>query len=63
MPKEIRDSLGLEPGDELEFVEEDGRFYIKPHMEMSPFDAYVGYLKHLRKKSSDALVDELRGGR
>jgi AbrB family looped-hinge helix DNA binding protein len=61
VPKEVREKLGLEPGDELEFIEQDGQFIIRLHFEHSPFESYVGYLEHLRGKRPDDLVDEMRG--
>lgn len=30
LPKDVRDALGLKPGDKVDFVEEQGRFVVKP---------------------------------
>lgn len=61
IPKEVRDRLGIEPGDELVFVEEDGATVIRKEIRESPFREYRGYLKHLAGRDSDEVVDEMRG--
>lgn len=61
IPKGVRVKLGLSPGDELEFVEEAGRFVIRKRIHHSPFDRYLGYLKHKRGQNPDEIVKELRG--
>lgn len=45
IPQEIRKRLGLETGDRVEFVVEDGRTVIRPaRSEVNPFDKYIGVL-------------------
>jgi len=61
VPKRVRAKLGLAPGDELEFVEEEGRFVIRKRVRRSPFDRYLGYLARKRGQDPDAIVRELRG--
>jgi len=61
IPKAVRDRLGLAPGDELEFMEEDGRFHIFRHVRRSVFRRYRGYLQNVEGRTSDEIVDELRG--
>ena len=61
IPKKIRDSLGVSPGEGVGFEEKDGVMLIKKAMTMSPFDKWVGKLKHLKGKRSDDLVKEARG--
>lgn len=61
VPKGVRTKLGLAPGDELEFVEEGGRFVIRKKLHSSPFDRYVGYLAHKRGHDPDQIVQRLRG--
>jgi len=61
IPKEVRQRLGLRPGDELEFVADCGRFAIKKHLQASPFAFYRGYLKGLASHDPDELVSEIRG--
>lgn len=61
LPKAVRDRLGLEAGDELEFVDADGEYRIRRHLPTSSFAGYRGHLKQLRGRDSDAIVHELRG--
>jgi AbrB family looped-hinge helix DNA binding protein len=61
VPKGVRAKLGLAPGDELEFVEEEGRFVIRKRVRRSPFDRYLGYLARKRGQDPDDIVRELRG--
>ena len=61
VPKEVRERLGLLPGDELEFVEEDGVFRLRKRVDPQVFKKYRGYLKHLAGRVSDDLVREMRG--
>jgi AbrB family looped-hinge helix DNA binding protein len=61
VPKEIRDKLGISPGEELVFEEKDGLFYIKKNPRKSPFDKWAGYLKAGKKKKTDKVIEELRG--
>jgi antitoxin PrlF len=61
IPKKIRDRLGVRPGEGIGFEEKDGVMLIKKAMTMSPFDKWVGKLKHLKGKRSDDLVKEARG--
>jgi len=43
VPREIRKRLGLEAGDRIEFVVEEGRTVIKPaRAEANPFEKYIG---------------------
>jgi len=60
IPKEIRKSLDLRPGDKLQF--QVTKFGIKMGKEEeSPFDRYFGYLK--KKGSTDKIIKEMRGDR
>jgi antitoxin PrlF len=61
IPKEVRDRLGLRPGDELEFIQENNSFRVSKRIRESPFDRYVGYLRKLEGRQPDELVEELRG--
>jgi AbrB family looped-hinge helix DNA binding protein len=61
IPAKIRERMGIEPGDEIIFVEENGRYYLSKAKKVSPFDKWVGYLSHLKGQSSDQLITELRG--
>ena len=61
IPKEVRERLGLRPGDELEFVEEDGVFCLRKRIDPEVFKKYRGYLKEWAGQGSDDLVREMRG--
>ena len=61
IPKEVRDKLGISQGEELQFYEEKGVFYLKKGLKKSPFDKWSGYLKKQRGGKTDALIEELRG--
>ena len=62
LPKAIRERLGVGAGDEVEFVEENGRTVIrKKRPRKSPLDKWMGALKHLKGRTSDEVFRELRG--
>lgn len=61
IPKPVRDCLGLRPGDEIRFVEDDGGFRVSKEIRANPFSKYRGYLKDLAGKDPDELVEEMRG--
>ena len=59
IPKQVRDRLGIVPGQELDFTEEDGRLVARKVQDRDPVTAVYGILT--LPSGSDALVDELRG--
>jgi antitoxin PrlF len=59
IPKQLRDRLGIEPGQELEFTDEDGRLVARKVRTRSPVDAVYGILT--LSGGTDALIDDLRG--
>jgi antitoxin PrlF len=61
IPKEVRERLGLRPGDELEFIQENSSFRVRKRLRESPFDRYVGYLRELEGRQPDELIEEMRG--
>lgn len=61
IPFKVRESLGIRPGDELEFRESPEGYVITRKVLTSPFDRYVGYLKDKAGQDPDALVREMRG--
>jgi antitoxin PrlF len=60
IPKAVRELMGLEVGDQIEFVEEDGTFRVRKHVQPGSFRRYRGYLQRPGERSED-IVDEMRG--
>ena len=61
IPKEVRERLGVHPGEDVGFEERDNLLVICKVVTKSPFDKWVGKLKHLEGQRSDDLVREARG--
>lgn len=61
VPKEVRDKLGVRPGDHVEFIESDRGFLVQKRIEPSAFDQWVGHLQVRGRHDADGLVEEMRG--
>lgn len=61
IPKVVRERLGLRPGMEIDFVEDQGGFRIEKHFFASPFGKYRGYLKDLTGRDPDDVIEKTRG--
>ncbi len=61
IPKDVRDRLGLQPGDLIAFVEHGGTIRIEKRVRGSPFEPYYGMLTYLAGHNPDDLVNEMRG--
>lgn len=61
IPKKVRDRLGVHPGENVGFEEKEGLLVIRKVVTKSPFDKWVGRLKHLAGQHSDDVVREARG--
>jgi len=61
IPKVVRDRLGVRPGDEIEFVEDQRGYRVEKIVPASSFRKYRGYLKDLAGQDPDKLVEEMRG--
>ncbi|MBI3752543.1 MAG: AbrB/MazE/SpoVT family DNA-binding domain-containing protein [Deltaproteobacteria bacterium] len=61
LPKEVRERIGIEAGDEIDFEEKKGFYILKKKPKPSPFDKWVGYLKHKKGEKPDEIVEALRG--
>ncbi len=61
IPKKVRERLGVHPGEDVGFEEIDGLLVVSKVVTKSPFEKWVGKLKHLKGKRSDDLVKEARG--
>jgi len=61
IPKEIREKLGISPGEEIGFVERRGVFFIRKPIKRSPFEKWMGRLTDLKGSESDKIINNLRG--
>jgi AbrB family looped-hinge helix DNA binding protein len=62
IPKDIRESLGIKTGDEVEFVEDQrGRMTMRKKQPPRDFHKWRGFLKELEGVDTDEIMDELRG--
>ncbi len=61
IPKDIRERLGLRPGDEVAFVEDGAGMRIQKEVTRSPFGRYRGYLTGLAGQDPDGLLEAMRG--
>lgn len=61
LPKQVRDALGLRPGDEVEFVPDGSGYRLRKVLRTNPFSRYRGHLTGLAGRDPDELVRELRG--
>ncbi len=61
IPKEVREKLGVHAGEDIGFEEREGLFVVSKVVTKSPFDKWVGKLKHLKGRRSDDLIKEARG--
>ncbi len=59
IPKPLRDSLGIVPGEVLEFEEDAGRLVARKIVDRDAIDELYGILKLGR--STDEFINELRG--
>ncbi|MDQ3631995.1 MAG: AbrB/MazE/SpoVT family DNA-binding domain-containing protein [Actinomycetota bacterium] len=59
IPKDLRSRFGIRPGEEVTFREEDGRIVLEKAPRPGRFDALYGILE--LDKSTDELIDEMRG--
>ncbi len=63
IPQEVRKRLGLEPGDRVEFVVEEGRTIVRPaRSEANPYQKYVGIAGPFPggEEGIRAWIDEMR---
>jgi AbrB family looped-hinge helix DNA binding protein len=59
VPKSLRERLDIRPGDELDFVEENGRLVALKSTRQDPVDTVYGSVDLGR--STDEIIRELRG--
>jgi AbrB family looped-hinge helix DNA binding protein len=63
LPKEIRDKLGLRPGDEVDLFLDGKTWRMRKSPPNSPLAPWRGFLKDHAGRRSDDLVEEMRGER
>jgi len=59
IPKQLRDRLGIQPGEVLEFEEDGGRLIAVKQQRRAPLDSVYGILRVVG--TTDELITELRG--
>jgi AbrB family looped-hinge helix DNA binding protein len=59
VPKQLRERLGIRPGDELEVVDEGGKIVLTKAATDDPVAAVYGILG--TNLDTDAIIEELRG--
>lgn len=60
IPKLLRESLGIAPGQVLDFIEEQGRLVATKAGARDPVAGVYGILR--LRRPTDELIEELRGG-
>ncbi|MFH0924246.1 MAG: AbrB/MazE/SpoVT family DNA-binding domain-containing protein [bacterium] len=62
IPQNIRAILKIKIGDEVIFKEDNGKIVVtKKKASINNIKTYIGYLSHFQGRSSDEIVNELRG--
>jgi AbrB family looped-hinge helix DNA binding protein len=61
LPKAVREYFSLKPGDEIEFVEDEKGMHVRRIVDPHRLDKWIGFLKEFEGRSSDELVEEMRG--
>jgi AbrB family looped-hinge helix DNA binding protein len=59
IPKQLRDRLGIKPGEVLEFAEDGGRLIAVKQQRRAPLDSVYGILQVT--DTTDELITGLRG--
>lgn len=61
IPKDVRERLGLKPGDQIRFVEDGAGFRLTRQTGRSRLERWRGYAKDLAVQDPDKLIEEWRG--
>lgn len=61
IPKEVREELGIRPGDEIEFVPTEEGYQIRKDVDENPFEKWRGGAD--TDKTVEEQMNELRGER
>ena len=61
IPREIRSALKIHGGDEISFALINGKAILrKKEVSIENIQKYKGFLKHLKARKSDELIEEMR---
>ena len=60
IPKEIREKLGIKPGDVLEIRETSTGYGLQKHVDTKILEKYVGYLKTTDAPTTNEVIERLR---
>jgi antitoxin PrlF len=60
VPKRVRQSLGVEPGDSIVFEDQGDKVVVRPVRNSSPFDKYRGIHRVGRGRSREEIVQNIR---
>ncbi len=62
IPRQIRLMMSIKTGDEVSFAVENNKVVLKKKSTVDRnFPKYVGFLSHLRGKTPEDIIEELRG--
>ncbi len=61
IPKELRENMGLRPGDQVEFRAIKKGLEVRKQANPGRFARYKGFLGNLKGKTSKDLLEEMRG--
>lgn len=61
IPKPVREAMDLKPGDEVDFVPQNGQFVLTRRIREDPFSKWRGAFKSLAGVDVDELIEEMRG--
>ncbi|GJL80347.1 MAG: hypothetical protein NPINA01_33360 [Nitrospinaceae bacterium] len=61
IPNSLWNRLGLQPGDQIEFKESKNGIRMKKKVSPANFSKYRGFLKPLKEKTSQELIQDMRG--
>lgn len=61
VPKDVREALGLRPGDELEWKPAKDGYRVRKAPASARIDRWVGYLKDVVHEDVDDLIEQMRG--
>lgn len=64
IPKQMRERLGVKPGGEIDFVEQDGAIVVRKHFDAEAFEAALDKWSgtiDLGGMTVDEYIDDMRG--